>query len=436
MAHDRGADWNGPGYRSLEHPVVGLQWFRATLLILVMISTYLNVPLVSGDRLLVPSYPTVALLPLLFLAIRKDLTATDIVFLLKITFVLLLTIALSPGYDHLNEKFLSLIQCCLALTVTVMTVLLMQQLRPEMLEGALLVLWVLIIVGCLLEIAGVTREISDAFRTWAYEETYHLYAGFDRDLRLVGWERPKLFSTEPSHVSTIFIVAVNSWLMLRVTKTKIFATLAATATMLIIMGSPMIVVSAAITLAILVWNRGAGVASKAAMVIAALLVGLVFVVFFAEETTSNVTTRIESIGDETLEENPEPSSENLRVVYPFLTLYEVWERWPVFGAGIGGTEVLMERIIFQGLNAKFVGGTNGLAQAGIYLGLVGVALFTWFLIKQASHSGVARIGLLLVIIALLAQLQGGIDSFRFWGFIAPMWGVLAVADTRAIESTS
>ena len=193
------------------------QSYRATLLVVLALTTYLYIPLAPGGSVLVPSFPTVALIPLLFLTVRRNLSKTDELFLPKIAFVLILSIAFSPGYIYVTEKFLSFAQLVLALAVTVMTVRLMQQLRREVLERALLVLWCLLVVGSVLEVAGLTREPSDAFREWAYGGIFTLYDGDARDINYVGWLRPKLFATEPSAVSKMFIVSINSWLLIRVT---------------------------------------------------------------------------------------------------------------------------------------------------------------------------------------------------------------------------
>ena len=37
---------------------------------------------------------------------------------------------------------------------------------------------------------------------------------------------------------------------------------------------------------------------------------------------------------------------------------------------------------------------------------------------------------MLVIGALVSQLNGSIDSFRYWGFVALFWGAVAVADSE------
>lgn len=407
-----------------------LQWFRASLLVVLALSSYLSIPLISGGRLLVPSFLTVALAPLLFLTVRRSLSITDKVSLSKIVFVLLLSIALSPGYQYLTEKFLSLAQCFLALAVLLMTVRLMQQVRSHVLERALLVLWLLIVAGSILEVTGVIRDISDGFRTWAYEGIYAIYDSDERDLSFVGWLRPKLFSTEPSHVTKIFIAAINSWLLVRVSGTKVAIVAAATVAMFFIMGSPMLIVSVAITLVILVWNRHARVHARVSMVFAALVIGTLFVAFFGESTLSTLTTRIERIGDTESDEELSRTSENLRVVYPFVTLVDTWSRWPVFGVGIGGKEVVMEHSVFRGVDPKFALGTNATAEFGTLLGLFGGTWFIWLLMKQASQTGVRRVGLMLVIAAMFSQLLGGMETFRYWGFIALFWGALAVADAE------
>jgi len=75
-------------------------------------------------------------------------------------------------------------------------------------------------------------------------------------------------------------------------------------------------------------------------------------------------------------------------------------------------------------------GNNALADIGIFLGIVGGAVFIHLVLTQARHTGVRRVGLLVVILLLFSQLMGGIDTFRYWGFIALLWGALAVADAQ------
>jgi hypothetical protein len=405
------------------------QSYRAILLVTLALTTYLYIPLASGGRLLVPSFPTVALMPLLYLTVRRNISKTDEFFLPKIAFVLILSIAFSPGYIYVTEKFLSLAQLVLALAVTVMTVRLMQQLRREVVERALLVLWCLLLLGSVLEVTGLIREFSDTFREWAYEGIFTLYERDARDINFVGWARPKLFATEPSAVSKMFIVSINSWLLIRVTGKKAAIVAGATGVMFLIMGSPMFVVSVAITLAILIWDQRASFRTRVATVFGALIVSVLFLVFFGGSALSTVSERLDRIGTTTSSGEIQHRSENIRAVIPWINLVNTWSRWPLFGAGIGGKEVVVEYSPFRdrgSLNTAI--GSNAAAQVGIYLGLLGGAWFVWLLLMQALHTGMRRLGLMLVLVFLFSTLMGGIESFRYWGHIALLWGALAVAD--------
>ena len=416
------------------HEAVGIepsrQSYRAILLVVAALASYLYLPLLSGGRLLIPSFPTVALMPLLYLTVRRNLSMADKLFLPKITFVLLLSIALSPGYAYLEEKFLSLVQFCLAMIATVMTVRLMQQMRREVLERALLVVWCLLLVGSVLEVAGLTREISDAFRTRVYEEMYTLYDGDLRDISFVGWVRPKVFSTEPSCVTKMFIVSINAWLLIRVTRIKAATVAAATGAMFVIMGSPMFVVSVAMTLAILVWNPLASLQTRVATILATLVVSILFVTFFGETAFSTVETRIQHIGTTEPGGQLEMRSENLRAVIPWVSLLSNLSRWPIFGVGFGGKEVVLEESGLDLMSYKRVMGANASAEVWTYLGLLGGTWFIWLLLKQASQTGVRRLGLMLITVFLFSQLMGALDSFRYWGHVALLWGALAVADSN------
>jgi hypothetical protein len=406
------------------------QLYRAILLVVTAYSTYLAIPLVSGGRLLVPSVLTFVLMPPLFLLVYRDLSPADKVFLPKVIFVLLLSILLSPGHEYVTEKFLSLVQFSLALSVTVMTVRLMLQMRRETLERALLVAWSLLLAGSILEVTGVIRELSDAFRAWAYEGTYTLYDGDARDMNMVGWVRPKLFSVEPSHVSKMFIVLVNSWLLVRVTGMKSAIVAVGTGAMFVIMGSPMLVISVAITLIILFWNRRASVQSRVATVLATLVASVLFLTFFGATALSSLDSRIERIGSVQADGQLEHRSENLRAVVPWVTLINTWSRWPIFGVGFGGKEVVLEQSRMSTDNYRFAMGTNAAAEVGTYLGLLGGAWFIWLLLRQASHTGVRSLTVMLAAAFLFSMLMGGLDSFRYWGHIALLWGALAVAGSN------
>ena len=403
-------------------------WYWSALLLIVACCTYLHLPLVSGGRLLVPSYPTIAMMPVLFLAVRRNRPLVDTVFLAKIAFVLLLSVALSPGYAFIQEKFLSLIQFVLALCVAVLIVRLMTMMNRRSLERTLLILWCIIVIGAVLEVLDVIRGASDAFRAWAYTGTYTIYDANLRDVNLVGWLRPKLFSSEPSHATKFFIASINAWLLVRATAGKAAIAAAATVLMLVLMGSPMLLISAGITLAILAWNRRTHFSRRLVTAGVLLLFGALIGTYFAASTYSNVLSRLESIDTQSTDTMDRPSGDERRVVLPYTTLANTLLSSPLFGVGVGGKEVVAEDSNVSGNFSTPTKGNNALADIGTYLGIVGGFLFINFLFKQVRVTGVRRIGLMVTIFILFSQLMGGIDTIRYWGFIALLWGALAVAD--------
>ena len=414
------------------------QWLRAVFLLLIAVCTYAHVPLVSGGRLLVPSFPTVALTPILFLAVRRDLTLADVMFGLKVAFVLLLSIALSPGYAHIEEKLLAMIQFLMAIGVAVLIVRLMQQLSPTSLERGLLILWCLILVGSILEVLDVIRAPSDAFRAWAYQELYGIYDADLRDVNLVGWLRPKLFSEEPSHVTKFFIASVNAWLLVRVTWRKAVVVAGATVAMLVIMGSPMLLVSAAITLAILALNQRQRLSSRVVTLAVVLLVGACIGAYFAGSTYSTAVTRVERVAESSSGARRVAGLAAMIGEWSFLT-WSLWThvlRSPLFGAGVGGKEVIADERNMSANSSTMVVGNNALAAIGIFLGVVGGGLFIYLVLMQIRQTGVRRIGLMAVILVLFSQLMGGIDTFRYWGFVSLLWGALAVADASTDQGAS
>jgi hypothetical protein len=191
----------------------------------------------------------------------------------------------------------------------------------------------------------------------------------------------------------------------------------------------MLVVSIAITLTILVWNRQASVRSRVATVLATMVASVLFLTFFGETAVSTLDSRFERIGSVQADGQLEHRSENLRAVVPWVTLINTWSRWPIFGVGFGGKEVVLEESGMATTNYRFAMGSNAAAEVGTYLGLLGGAWFIWLLMRQASHTGVRSLTVLLAAAFLFSLLMGGLDSFRYWGHIALLWGALAVADS-------
>jgi hypothetical protein len=103
-------------------------------------------------------------------------------------------------------------------------------------------------------------------------------------------------------------------------------------------------------------------------------------------------------------------------------------RWPLFGVWIGGKDVIYEYASASFYDADAAMGNNAFAEIGTYLGIIGGVWFLVVLVRRMRLTGVQRLGLIVLIVVMFSQLMGGIITFRYWGYVALLWGALAVAD--------
>ena len=179
----------------------------------------------------------------------------------------------------------------------------------------------------------------------------------------------------------MFIVSINAWLLVRVTRVKAAIVAVSTASMFVIMGSPMFVVSVAITLTVLVWDPRASIRTRVAMVLATLVISVAFLVMFGGTALSTLETRVGNIGATDSTGQLERRSENVRAVTPWIALVNTMGRWPIFGVGFGGKEVVFDTSVIPASTSKEAIGGNAVTQVGMYLGVLGGTWFIWLLFE-------------------------------------------------------
>jgi hypothetical protein len=116
---------------------------------------------------------------------------------------------------------------------------------------------------------------------------------------------------------------------------------------------------------------------------------------------------------------------------PYSVLVDTVFKSPLFGAGVGGKEVVADARNMAAISSTRVIGNNALASIVIFLGVIGGGLFVYFVLAHMRHTGVRQIGLLVVLLVMFSQLMGGIDTFRYWGFVSLIWGALAASNVAA-----
>lgn len=418
--------------------VVRVSRFFEILLVVFLVSLYTAVPIyVSG--LVIPSAFTLFMLsPILLVALHKRIRKYDVVFLAMFFCVLLLTALLSPGLEFIGQKLLGLAQVTTSLATGILLLRLLDRVGRPKVAKILFVFSLVLVVGSFLEVMGsfwaglnIIRAASDYFREAVYSGSgYIVYDALLRDINITGFERAKFFSSEPSVLAKGFLVFVNSWLLLSYNKRNffernVFVGLLLTAALLVLTGSPVLVVSAAISSAIAVTADRNLLRSLARMlpvtVFLTSLIGLLLLTF-SPDMVSGLMQRLQytsSLGMDSA--SLVRDSIGLRLILPALTLIAIWSNSPLFGVGISGKEVTesylnlpVPLIADYGNNIGF--GNNFMAVLS-YFGIIGTILFVVLLAWYFRKLKVRSILLLFLILVAFSFTGGGFEEARFWGYV-------------------
>ncbi len=406
--------------------MVKLSTLYSVLLVVFLISLYTSVPLyigVEGNSFYIPSvFVLLVMVPLVFVTLNGRIYRYDVAFLAIMSCVLLLTALLSPGLDFLGQKLLGFAQTTTSLVTGVLLLRLLDRVGRRKVAKILFVLSLVFVVGSLLEVVGVLREVSDSFREAAYSNSpYNVYDDPLRDASITGFERASFFASEPSVLAKGFLAFVNSWLLLCYGKRNFLVTLLLTAVLFVVTGSPVLVVSAAISLAIAATGerRFRGLLAIATFL---SLAGLM-VLLINPDVVYGLIQRFQYVSSIGLNSNLlVRDSIGLRLVLPALTLVDVWGNSPLFGVGISGKEVaesymnfyIPPTIIDYGSNIGFA---NNFMAALIYLGLVGIAMFVVTLVWYFRKLGIRSVLLLFFIVVAFSFTGGGFEEARTWGYV-------------------
>jgi hypothetical protein len=398
------------------------------LFILFLISTYLHVPLALGGSFFIPAFlTTLFLLPLLAILYYNRMYRYELGLLTQVFYLLLLTALLSPGFEYIDQKFLGLLQTVLSLIGGVLLVKLVGDLPRQWVSRALLFMCIVLILGAFLEVTDVLRAASDSFRETVYSGTYgesgiYVYEADNRDVGITGFPRPKLFTSEPSYLAIGFFVFVNAWLTLAYSNKRLIATCLGTLIMFLLNGSPFLVLSLAVSLTIMLFHETR--ISRLTFAILAVWIMLLSLAYIQPTMVANLVSRMSDFYQSLSVENT--SSLNQRVLWPYITAFDVLRHCPLFGVGISGKEVV-ERFSSLPYSSIQVLGHNCFAWLLVYTGFVGATLFFKFFYNYLRSVKVAHILPLTVLLIALANMLGGFETARFWGYAFLFIGVAKIA---------
>lgn len=397
------------------------------LFVCFLLSLYTEVPLVLSSEsasslfpgvLIIPSFVTVLILvPLLGTILWNTIYKYEVKFVFAIFAVLCLSAVASPGINFVDQKILGMIQTVVSITAGVILVALSDRLDAKRIARIFCVLTVIIVAGSVLEVLGVLRAVSDAFRNVAYTQVGLdiFYDADARDIGITGFPRPKLFTAEPSHVSKGFLVFANCWLLLAYRRRNVVAVLLMTFAMFVMMGSPVILLSGMASIALVLFSERRVVRAVPVALILLLVASATLLLF--PTVVENIVGRFQQTLDVGFANESLLASDSigLRLVLPAIALVDVLRGSPLFGVGISGKEVIEDfyRVPVSSLTA--VG--NSFATYFMYLGVVGATLFAFAFRTYLRRSKIDQILLLIVMIVALSMSMGGFETPRFWGYI-------------------
>jgi len=408
--------------RSYEHPYAQEQlWAPANLanrglyaflLTLFLLLTYAGIPLFITNSVFVPL--SIFLSPVLLLVCQKRIYRYDVIFVLKIIGILMLTAFLSPGISFIGDKLKGVLQTTVSISSGILLLKLVDAMGRKSVQRVLLGLCIVLLVGSFLEVIGVLRGTSDAFRAAVdYRKAgFGIYGHAERDIGLVGFVRPNFFASEPSAVSKGFLVFINTWLLLSYSRKNFILACLGTLGMLFLSGSPILLVSLLISILIMVSMTNK--THEMGYLIFFILLAITLAFFLKPELTNKLVMRFNY--SFRAANTYAATSENVRMVFPYITLVDVLKASPLFGIGISGKKLVQ---FYSSLPVKPVHalGNNSFASLFIYMGMVGSFLFLKTFLKYLHKLKIYNLMLLMFILLGLTQVIGALEAPRLWGYV-------------------
>ncbi len=268
---------------------------------------------------------------------------------------------------------------------------------------------VFLVFGSVLEIAGILRPVSDFFRSLFYSES--LYAGDVRDVALTGHVRPKLFTSEPSHLTKGFMVICNAWYLLKPSNKTFFKALILHLYMFWAEASPIVILSLGILFfsnLLLSKNKIPSIVILVTFLSTAAYIGIKY----AEEIQqiSALAGRLEksSSGDD--------GSVNQRLIYPMFTSVDVIKNYPFFGIGILNKGYSLKVTRYQSVgDPNQLLGNNGFFNFISYFGVFGFFfLFLTFLTYLWNKLSVKKLIIFGAFFIIYNFSTGAFVTPRYW----------------------
>ena len=390
--------------------------------ILFLSGLYTALFLYFSDRLFIP-YIICGLSAIYFLIRNRNII--DFSYFLPLLYLYIISgagMVFVPGsYEYFFERFKGLVQLIYSSSIALLFFIHMRKWRPEAVSKLFFGFMLFILIGTALEVYTPFKYLSDEFRHMVFR--WGLYESDLRDLYTYGQIRPKLFTSEPSHVAKFYILSLFVWFALSESKKRYFIYLFFISAGLILIRSPIIALSIPLALAVEIFLRnGLNLTDilnrRRPLERGSLAVFIIISVLFLSIALNTIlASRVHTMiigADESFAS---------RIIGPALIAFDTIKEYPFWGTGITGKEAAAE-IIFNAywrigykINRVHDANTNFLSLFISYYGVLGGLLFVAGLRYLVKRLEIEKGIFITCTILLFSQTMGAFVGLRTWGYI-------------------
>lgn len=397
---------------------------EATILtVIALIGSLTAIPLPLGDSVYVPFIVLFGLTGYLCLLHWRELTARDLVFLSG-CFILLTANILFSNIQGFQHQMKALLQLIAAFGFAVFIPKLCLGMGIERMRTVFAWTLCLILLLAFAErLGGPVRELSDSWRHFIFENSGYTdpYTSDLRDLDMVGFIRPKVFSAEPAHLSGFIFLCITCLSLLIKRRSRLLILVIANILAWILIGSPILILSMITLSGIILYKcRGYFIYFTPVILLLALAITLNPPTAF-KKAYQQIETRFSGIlkGEAG---NIEDDSIRSRLYIPFaISIPNAISYNPIWGVGIGGKEKLSEMIdpnysrYSEGIGStEQTLGTNALGSMLSTLGIVGFMGLLGLIVWYWAHVGAEALLISMGAIFLLLFSRGAYETQSFW----------------------
>ena len=390
--------------------------------VLFLCGLYTGIFFYFSDRLFIPYVICGLTAPYFLFKNRHELNPSYFTPLIYLYAVTMVGMVFAPEpFEEFFERFKGIIQLIYSSSVAFLFFIHMRKWEPELVSKLFMGFVIFILIGTILEVYTPFKYLSDEFRHMVFPRG--VYEADFRDLSLYGQIRPKFFTSEPSHVAKFYILSLFVWFALSKNAWRYMIYIFLIAGGLIIIRSPIIVLSIPLALGVEIFlrksiNLSSIVTKKKPVIRGSLAVLIIISVLFltiALNTILAQRTRTAIAGMD--------GSFAGRITGPALIALNTVKKYPLWGAGITGKEAIADVIFdsYWSIGFKkyevYSSSCNFIALFISYYGVLGGVLFLVGFIVLLRRLGIGNGMFVTLSILIFSQTMGAFVGLRTWGFV-------------------